>query len=141
MMFGIGWIGMYVHWIFAGLLLFGFIAALLWLYKHGSKRGFLSVVGWSIGIGIIGALLTSPWGGQGFSTMMNRMGCGLGDGTLDEEDWEFMGEMMGEWEDLEDEYGQEVDEDDMLDIMSTGMRNYFEENGDSTLSQGAESEE
>lgn len=119
-----GWTWLHVHWIFGALLLFGFVAGLLWLYKHGTKPVFLSVVTWSLILGTIGLLLTAPMAGRGFSAMMN------------DDDWDMMGQT---WEDLEDEYGRDIERKDMMDYMSDEMREYFENQGDVT-SQSSEPE-
>ncbi len=61
---------LHIHWIFAGLALFGFIAALLWLNKHASKKDFLKIVWITLVVGLLGALLTAPAAMTGWNDMM-----------------------------------------------------------------------
>ncbi len=134
------WAWMNVHWVFGALLLFAFVAALLWLYKHGSKNGFLSVVSWSMGIGIVGVLLTAPMAGQGFATMMNMMGNNRG---FDQDTMEDMLDYMDdEWQELEEEYGEDVGREEMMDHMRDSMMDDFwdEEDEDDSAEEDVSSE-
>ena len=138
-----GWTWLNVHWMFAALLLFGFVAGLLWLYKHESKRGFLSVVGWSMAIGTMGVLLTAPMAGQGFATMMNmlRQSNGVDQATMKD----MLDYMDEEWQKLEEEYGEDVGREEMMDYMRDAMMGDFWSEDDeaeaNVRSQPAESEE
>ena len=93
------WVWLHIHWVFLGLALFGFIAALIWLYKHANKRDFLNIVLVSIILGILGGLLTAPAASIGWYQMMgSHHAYGWGEGLEGyESDSDFhMGDMMEE---------------------------------------------
>lgn len=102
---GSGWgiLGLHLHWVFWGLVSFGFIAGLLWLYKHASKKDFLTVVWTTLLLGILGALLTSGLAMRGWSDMWGMMEGrdGYSYTDWDEEDRETM------WEEMEEHMGWE----------------------------------
>ncbi|MFT7183766.1 MAG: ABC-type Fe3+ transport system permease subunit [Oceanicoccus sp.] len=65
------WLWLHIHWLFLGLALFGFVTALLWLNKHASKKDFLKVVWASLGLGILGMLLTAQLAMAGWYQMVD----------------------------------------------------------------------
>ncbi len=85
------WIWMHIHIFFMILILFGLVAALLWLYKHAGKKDFLNVVWITLGLGALGAILTASMAMLGMGQMMRG---DHGDGERWDEE-EYMDEMMG----------------------------------------------
>ncbi|EKD93047.1 MAG: hypothetical protein ACD_28C00262G0004 [uncultured bacterium] len=73
--YGLGYYAVWIHlhWIFAGLALFGFIAALLWLYKYADKKMFLNTVWIAVIAGALGVLFTASTAAQGIKTMIQMM--------------------------------------------------------------------
>jgi len=63
----------HVHWVFVGLTIFGFIAGLIWLSKHASKKEFWKTVKWTLIIGIIGVLITAPLGLRGWALTVSPL--------------------------------------------------------------------
>jgi len=108
------WIWLHIHWLFWGIAIFGFVAALLWLYKHANKKDFLNVAWISLVVGILGGLLTASVAMVGWNQMMEgHHGY----------DWDDDGHMEEMWETMEDYWG-ELDEDedyDMGDMMEEMM--------------------
>lgn len=129
------WAWLHVHWVFGALTIFGLIAWLLWLYKHASKQAFRSVVGWTVGVGIVGILLTASLAAQGSYSMVSMMRGGYGfDEDYDYGDRGMMFMMEGmfeameeEWEEVVTEYGEDASVEDMMDAMREEMRESFEE--------------
>lgn len=92
------WIWLHIHWVFWGIATFGFVAGLLWLYKHASKKDFLNLVWASLAVGILGGLLTAPVALTGWNQMME-----LHHGSDDR--WEAM-----------EEYWDRSDDDEAFDM-------------------------
>jgi hypothetical protein len=69
--YGIGYyaIWMHFHFLFAGLALFGLIAALLWLYKYADKKMLLNTVWITVIAGALGVLLTASMAFEGMQRM------------------------------------------------------------------------
>lgn len=106
------WIWLHIHWVFWGLAIFGFVAALLWLYKHASKKDFLNVVWISLVVGILGGLLTASIAMVGWNQMWEGH---HGYGWDDDEMEEYMEDM---WDEMEERF-EDLDEEDysMSDMM------------------------
>ena len=66
------WIWLHIHWLFWGIAIFGFVAALLWLYKHANKKDFLNVAWISLVVGILGGLLTASVAMVGWNQITNQ---------------------------------------------------------------------
>ena len=110
------WIWLHIHWLFWGIAIFGFVSALLWLYKHASKKDFLNVAWISLVVGILGGLLTASVAIVGWNQMME----GHHGSSWDDDDMEDYMEDM--WDEMEEYF---EDEDfDMGDMMD------FDEGGD-----------
>lgn len=71
---GMSLVWLHIHWVFVALALFGFIAAVIWLFKHCPKQQFSSLVWTSLVIGILGLLLTAPFSLRGWQSMMSFNG-------------------------------------------------------------------
>lgn len=109
---------LHIHWIFAGLALFGFIAALLWLQKHASKKDFLNIVWGSLIVGLIGGILTASVAMQGWSQMMEDYHTtSLNDDDM-EEMWKDMEEYIDENNnETEDTKTEDTKTEDIIDEM------------------------
>lgn len=97
------WIGL--HCLFMGVALFGFIAALLWLFKHASKKDFLKVVLITLVVGLLGSILTAA---QAMHSWYGNSGFGYGYGS--EEMYQAMEDYFEENQNDED-----FDMEDMMD--------------------------
>ena len=60
-----------IHWAIWGLVAFGGIAFLFWLYKFASSKLFLSVIAISIVLGLIGGIVTTPIASEGWAMMLS----------------------------------------------------------------------
>ena len=83
-----------LHGIFMLSALFGFLAALLWLFKHASKKDFLTVVWVTLGIGILGTLLTASVAMNAMSGMHGAWSGWDFENSEDTDVNEFMNDMM-----------------------------------------------
>jgi hypothetical protein len=59
-----------LHWAIWGMVAFGGIAFLFWLYKFASEKLFLTIIIASIVLGLIGGILTTPVASEGWGMMM-----------------------------------------------------------------------
>lgn len=109
------WIWLHIHWLFWGIAIFGFVAGLLWLYKHASKKDFHKVVWVSLVVGIVGGLLTAPFAFVGWYQMMEAHHDSWGGDDWDEHREEMWEEMEDFWDELDEE--EDFDMDDMMDEM------------------------
>lgn len=110
------WIWLHIHWLFWGLAIFGFIAGLMWLNKHASKKDFLNVVWLTLAIGVVGGLLTASVSLTGWYQMMDAHHGSYGDKYFGPERHVEMREAMEDfWEEVGDE--EDFDIDDMMDEM------------------------
>jgi len=60
-----------IHWAVWGLVAFGGVAFLFWLYKFASSKLFLTVIAVSILVGLIGGIVTTPIASKGWGMMMS----------------------------------------------------------------------
>lgn len=62
---------LHIHWVFVGLAIFGFIAALLWLFRHSTKQSLGQIAWISLAIGVVGLLLTAGLGIAGWKVIFS----------------------------------------------------------------------
>lgn len=62
---------LHIHWVFVGFAIFGFIAALLWLFRHSTKQILGQIVWISLVIGVAGLLLTAGLGYSGWKAIFS----------------------------------------------------------------------
>ena len=70
---GISFVGLHLHWLFGGLVLLGFIAALLLLFRHADKKMLRNILWITLVVGILGLLLTAPFSAQFWSSLRGGM--------------------------------------------------------------------
>lgn len=109
------WVWLHIHWLFWGIATFGFVAGLLWLYKHASKKDFLNVVWVTLVVGILGGLLTAPVAFTGWNEMMD-----FHHGNKGVEDWDDRREEMTEemkefWDEIDK--NEDFDRESMMEEM------------------------
>lgn len=113
------WVWLHIHWLFWGIAVFGFFAGLLWLYKHASKKDFLSAVWLTLVAGILGGLLTAPVAFTGWNQMWEgHHSYGWNSSSWNdhhEEMWELMEDY---WDDLDaaEDFDMEEMMDEMMDL-------------------------
>lgn len=84
-----GSIWLHLHWLFWGLASFGFLVALIWLYKEAKKETLKQVVLWSLIVGIVGGLLTAPVAMRQWTSWMgSHHGWGSGSYGISSDRWQ-----------------------------------------------------
>lgn len=109
-------IWLHIHFLFMAMAVFGFIAALFWLFKHGNKKSFLNVVWITLGVGVLGGILTASVAMSGWEQMMDIHHDSWGENDWDDRREEMWEAMEDYWEDLDD-----VEFEDMEDMMDEMM--------------------
>lgn len=64
--------GFSLHWLFAFVLTFGFVGALIWLYKYGDKKFFRDLIIIALVAGALGVIFTMGLSVSGWRMMMGR---------------------------------------------------------------------
>jgi hypothetical protein len=109
-----GWIWLHIHWFFVALAMFGFLAGLIWLIKHASKKEFKQIFAWTAGIGVIGLLLTAPLALSGWDDFVDDFShCGTWNSDTENE----MAEFMTDFFDDNDVESMEEHMDEMMEEM------------------------
>ena len=83
-------LGLHIHYIFGGVLIFGAVLFAIWASKNLDKKALKNWALWLILAGLVGTLLTGGWGMRGWQNMMGN------------QDEEWGGEMLEEMEEYMD---------------------------------------
>ncbi|MBI4235090.1 hypothetical protein HY604_02200 [Candidatus Peregrinibacteria bacterium] len=73
-MSGVGgiWMGWHIHMLFGLSLTVGLILFVIWAYKALKPAQLAQWALWLVIVGLVGALLTSTWGGKAWTNMMGN---------------------------------------------------------------------
>jgi uncharacterized membrane protein len=71
---GTSFFWLHIHWVFVGISMFAFIAAIIWYSKHASAKQAKNILTWALIIGIVGMIATSALSAAGWTQMMSHHG-------------------------------------------------------------------